>query len=79
MKRTLARCRIFEETGKSCFQDPVFKDILFAAPVHDNYAVSTVAENRPLAQNSQQECALSGFLFSSCFICYGCIFYATKH
>ncbi|WJX21478.1 hypothetical protein P8452_10912 [Trifolium repens] len=60
MKRTLARCRIFEETGKSCFQDPVFKDNLFAAPVHDNYAVSTVAENRPLAQNSQQECALSG-------------------
>ncbi|XP_045803507.1 uncharacterized protein LOC123897052 isoform X1 [Trifolium pratense] len=60
MKRTLARCRMFEETGKSCFQDPAFKDILFATPVHDNYAVSTVAETRPLAQNSQQECAPSG-------------------
>lgn len=63
MKRTLARCRTFEETGKSCFLDPVFKDVLFATPAHDNYTISADAENRPLAQNSQQESPLPGFLF----------------
>nr|XP_027189598.1 uncharacterized protein LOC101491556 isoform X3 [Cicer arietinum] len=60
MKRTLARCRTFEETGKSCFLDPVFKDVLFATPAHDNYTISADAENRPLAQNSQQESPLPG-------------------
>ncbi|KEH44319.1 hypothetical protein MtrunA17_Chr1g0210751 [Medicago truncatula] len=60
MKRTLARCRMFEETGKSCFQNPMFKDILFATLARENNAASTLAENLPLAHNSQQECALSG-------------------
>lgn len=32
MKRTLARCRKFEETGKSCFTEPAIRDVLFAAP-----------------------------------------------
>lgn len=63
MKRTLVRCQKFDETGKSCFLEPVFKDVLFAAPARDNYAGSVVAENIPLAQNSQQESALSGFPF----------------
>lgn len=70
MKRTLARCRAFEETRKSSFLDPMFKDVLFATPALDNYTVSTVADNGPLAQNSMQEFAPPGFLFSSCFICF---------
>ncbi|XP_027365814.1 uncharacterized protein LOC113872452 isoform X2 [Abrus precatorius] len=61
MKRTLARCRKFEETGKSCFLEPVFKDVLFAAPTHDNCAGSVVAANLSLPQNSRQESAPSGY------------------
>ncbi|XP_061364705.1 uncharacterized protein LOC133308122 [Gastrolobium bilobum] len=60
MKRTLARCRKFEETGESCFLEPVFKDVLLAVPSHDNYAGSVAAVNIPLTQNSQQESAPSG-------------------
>ncbi|KAJ1436271.1 hypothetical protein SESBI_04302 [Sesbania bispinosa] len=60
MKRTLARCRKFEEIGKSCFLEPVFKNVLFAAPARDNYAGSVGAVNPPLTQNSQQESAPSG-------------------
>lgn len=54
MKRTLARCRKFEETGKSCFLEPVFKDVLFAVPACDNYTGPAVAANLPLTHNSQQ-------------------------
>lgn len=31
-KRTLARCRKYEVTGKSCFSEPPFRDIIFAPP-----------------------------------------------
>ncbi|KAF7806763.1 uncharacterized protein G2W53_038924 [Senna tora] len=30
-KRTLERCRQFEDTGKSCFSEPLFKDMFLAA------------------------------------------------
>jgi len=30
VKRTLERCHQFEETGKSCFSDPLFKDMFLA-------------------------------------------------
>ncbi|CAL0300261.1 unnamed protein product [Lupinus luteus] len=62
MKRTLARCRKFEETGISCFLEPAFKDVLFAAPACVHYASSDVAVKPPLAQNSQQESPLPGLL-----------------
>ncbi|XP_028805190.1 uncharacterized protein LOC114760105 isoform X2 [Neltuma alba] len=61
MKRTLARCRKFEDTGRSCFMDPVLKDVLLAAPAHDNYAGSVAAINLPQTQNSEGEAMLSGF------------------
>ncbi|XP_027935577.1 uncharacterized protein LOC114190762 isoform X6 [Vigna unguiculata] len=61
MKRTLALCHKFEETGKSCFLDPVLKDALVAAPSHDNNTGSAVAANLSLGQNSQQEVAPSGY------------------
>ncbi|KAL5735172.1 hypothetical protein ACOSP7_033033 [Xanthoceras sorbifolium] len=41
MKRTLARCRKFEETGKSCFTEPAIRDVIFAAPPRGNDAEST--------------------------------------
>ncbi|KAG5237874.1 spectrin beta chain, brain [Salix suchowensis] len=31
-KRTLAKCRKFEDTGKSCFCEPPLRDVIFAAP-----------------------------------------------
>ncbi|RAL51173.1 hypothetical protein DM860_005529 [Cuscuta australis] len=31
-RRTLARCRKFEETGESCFSNPTYRDIIFASP-----------------------------------------------
>ncbi|XP_061359731.1 uncharacterized protein LOC133303773 isoform X2 [Gastrolobium bilobum] len=31
VKRTLDRCHQFEETGKSCFNEPIFKDMFIAA------------------------------------------------
>nr|GMD01913.1 uncharacterized protein LOC109148070 [Ipomoea batatas] len=31
-RRTLARCHKFEESGTSCFNDPVYRDIIFATP-----------------------------------------------
>ena len=31
VKRTLERCHQFEDTGKSCFSEPLFKDMFFAA------------------------------------------------
>ncbi|KAJ6900834.1 hypothetical protein NC652_026813 [Populus alba x Populus x berolinensis] len=31
-KRTLAKCRKFEDTGKSCFCDPPLRDVIFSAP-----------------------------------------------
>jgi len=37
-KRTLARCQKFEETGQSCFSEPILQDALFSQPVHDNDA-----------------------------------------
>ena len=38
MKRTLGRCRQFEETGKSCFSESTFKNILVAGltQIEDN-------------------------------------------
>ncbi|KAJ6901384.1 hypothetical protein NC651_019214 [Populus alba x Populus x berolinensis] len=31
-RRTLAKCRKFEDTGKSCFCEPPLRDVIFAAP-----------------------------------------------
>ncbi|KAJ0261338.1 Spectrin beta chain [Hirschfeldia incana] len=35
IRRTLARCRKFEETGLTCFADPALQDILFSSPSND--------------------------------------------
>lgn len=31
VKRTLERCQQFEDTGKSCFNEPLYKDMFLAA------------------------------------------------
>ncbi|CAN8300999.1 unnamed protein product [Cochlearia groenlandica] len=35
IRRTLSRCRKFEETGLSCFTDPTLQDILFSSSSND--------------------------------------------
>ncbi|KAL6328436.1 hypothetical protein AAG906_038311 [Vitis piasezkii] len=42
MKRTLDRCRKFEETGKSCFSEPALRDVILAAPLCSNDAESII-------------------------------------
>ncbi|XP_008787937.1 uncharacterized protein LOC103705824 isoform X2 [Phoenix dactylifera] len=37
-KRTLVRCQKFEETGRSCFREPAFCDVIFAAPPYSSDA-----------------------------------------
>jgi len=32
IERTLARCKNFEVTGRSCFNEPAFQNVLFASP-----------------------------------------------
>ncbi|KAF8021813.1 hypothetical protein BT93_G2067 [Corymbia citriodora subsp. variegata] len=49
-RRTLARCKEFEDNGKSCFSEPSLSEVLFAAPPrgceesigHDNHYSSPV-------------------------------------
>ncbi|KAF5748459.1 hypothetical protein HS088_TW04G00413 [Tripterygium wilfordii] len=40
VKRTLERCHNFEDTGKSCFSEPLFKDILLSRPSQLNCSQS---------------------------------------
>ncbi|KAK9912061.1 hypothetical protein M0R45_035936 [Rubus argutus] len=57
MKRTLARCHKFDETGKSCFNDPALQDAIFATPPYGNngeptkcYGLSLPPENQKCKQ-----------------------------
>lgn len=38
VKRTLNRCHEFETTGKSCFSEPLFKDVFHAGLSRQNHA-----------------------------------------
>ncbi|KAA8544238.1 hypothetical protein F0562_022250 [Nyssa sinensis] len=40
VKRTLARCRKFEDTGRSCFSDAALQDVIFSVPSCNNEAKS---------------------------------------
>ncbi|KAF5446282.1 hypothetical protein F2P56_031919 [Juglans regia] len=56
MKRTLTRCRTYEDTGKSCFTEPALQDLIFAAPPHCDAAIKFPPET----QNFQLELGISG-------------------
>ncbi|XP_068329024.1 uncharacterized protein [Pyrus communis] len=63
MKRTLARCQKYEETGKSCFNEPALRDVIFAAslPSSNGETMKCNSLSSPLEnQNSQQEPGISG-------------------
>ncbi|XP_039012868.1 uncharacterized protein LOC120142194 isoform X2 [Hibiscus syriacus] len=40
VKRTVERCRKFEQTGNSCFSEPALQDIMFSVPPRSNEAKS---------------------------------------
>ncbi|PKA51890.1 hypothetical protein AXF42_Ash008119 [Apostasia shenzhenica] len=55
IKRTLARCQKFEETGISCFNDPILKDILLKASNggSNSQVIDNTAHARPLNQHPE--------------------------
>ncbi|KAA8523279.1 hypothetical protein F0562_009702 [Nyssa sinensis] len=42
VKRTLERCKKFEDTGKSCFSEPLFRDMFLSASSHLSDALPVV-------------------------------------
>lgn len=71
VKRTLARCRKFEDSGKSCFAEPTLRDALFAIPPKGNDAETTNSVALSVSSNlhrgtpkSQRESRLSGSFIS---------------
>lgn len=43
IRRALARCRTFEDAGKSCFSEPALRDVLFAAPSNNAGALNCIS------------------------------------
>ncbi|KAJ4869221.1 Uncharacterized protein Rs2_49230 [Raphanus sativus] len=70
IKRTLARCRKFEETGLSCFADPALQDIMFSSPSNDaksseNGGSGTASNTLNEPSNNQTEAKGSGAVSST--------------
>lgn len=45
-RRTIARCKKFEDSGASCFNEPGLRDIIFAPPPPINVAESLAGGSR---------------------------------
>uniref|UniRef100_A0A1J3F073 Uncharacterized protein n=1 Tax=Noccaea caerulescens TaxID=107243 RepID=A0A1J3F073_NOCCA len=70
IRRTLVRCRKFEETGLSCFADPALQDILFTSPSNDaksseNGGSGTASNTLNEPSNHQAEAKGSGAVSST--------------
>ncbi|XVE59561.1 hypothetical protein DITRI_Ditri05aG0055900 [Diplodiscus trichospermus] len=55
VKRTLDRCRKFEQTGSSCFSDPTLQDVMFSVPPCSNEAKSVDCIGSGTASNTCNE------------------------
>ncbi|KAG8644758.1 hypothetical protein MANES_11G161400v8 [Manihot esculenta] len=55
IKRTLARCRKFEDTGSSCFSEPALQEVIFATPPSNNDAKSVDCVGSGTASNTCNE------------------------
>ncbi|XP_012079784.1 uncharacterized protein LOC105640155 isoform X2 [Jatropha curcas] len=55
IKRTLARCRKFEDTGSSCFSEPALQEIIFSTPPCNNDAKSVDCVGSGTASNTCNE------------------------
>ncbi|KAF7805708.1 uncharacterized protein G2W53_037869 [Senna tora] len=71
VKRTLGRCKKYEENGNSCFAEPALQNIIFSAPSCDNdaksvdYIVSMTASNTCNKVSHQMEARKSGAVSSA--------------
>ncbi|KAL1188620.1 hypothetical protein V5N11_016163 [Cardamine amara subsp. amara] len=70
IRRTVARCHKFEETGLSCFADPALQDILFSSPSNDaksseNGGSGTASNTLNEPSNHQAEAKGSGAVSST--------------
>ncbi|KAJ1440684.1 hypothetical protein SESBI_01752 [Sesbania bispinosa] len=71
VKRTLGRCKKYEEAGISCFNEPSLQNILFAPPSHENDGqpadciVSGTASNTCNKTSHQIEARKSGAVSSA--------------
>ncbi|XP_022752570.1 uncharacterized protein LOC111301277 isoform X2 [Durio zibethinus] len=55
VKRTLDRCRKFEQTGSSCFSEPALHDVMFSVPPCSNEAKSVDCIGSGTASNTCNE------------------------
>ncbi|KAJ9177933.1 hypothetical protein P3X46_009860 [Hevea brasiliensis] len=55
IKRTLARCRKFEDTGSGCFSEPALQEVIFATPPSNNDAKSVDCVGSGTASNTCNE------------------------
>ncbi|XP_059665904.1 uncharacterized protein LOC132311813 isoform X2 [Cornus florida] len=67
VKRTLAKCRKFEDSGTSCFSEPALRDVIFAAPHRGNEAETLTCpaseganDKHPESRNLQADRIASG-------------------
>jgi hypothetical protein len=64
-RRTLARCRKFEESGTSCFSEPALRDIIFAPPSWLNVADPLTSKSKLLEPRTSLPKASPGGLSDS--------------
>uniref|UniRef100_A0A452YWQ4 Uncharacterized protein n=3 Tax=Aegilops tauschii TaxID=37682 RepID=A0A452YWQ4_AEGTS len=57
VKRTMARCQIYEEAGTSCFDEAPFKDMFISATSHRKDPDSASQENNTLPKSVQRSSA----------------------
>uniref|UniRef100_A0A6M2EFF5 Uncharacterized protein n=1 Tax=Populus davidiana TaxID=266767 RepID=A0A6M2EFF5_9ROSI len=55
IKRTLARCHKFEDTGSSCFSEPALQRVIFSAPICNNDTKSVGCVGSGTARNTCNE------------------------
>ncbi|XP_040992755.1 uncharacterized protein LOC121239556 isoform X2 [Juglans microcarpa x Juglans regia] len=55
VKRTLARCKKFEDTGNSCFSEPALKEVIFSVPPCNNDTQSVDCVGSGTASNTCNE------------------------
>lgn len=60
VKRTLARCRNFEDTGNGCFSEPALQDVIFSLPPCNNDAKSVDCVGSGTASNTCNEASHQG-------------------
>ncbi|KAM7463800.1 hypothetical protein LguiA_031921 [Lonicera macranthoides] len=59
-RRTLTRCRKFEDSGTSCFSDPALRDIIFGPPSWANVAEPLTSKSKHLESRNLAKASSGG-------------------